>query len=221
MKLGTLGCSHSSDILGDSWPVFLAEKLNYELCQYHSSGAGNEGITVEKLVHMLENDAPDLIVISLTEISRLVMSVGNSLNPNPRETFNNETYYTFNLYNNVGYLKKHCIEWKNDPEIFRMMITDYNSELKIFHTISIFENLSKIYNTPIYYFSWFNDIDNLLLKHHQWKRSFPNEKFIFSNAQEYMHINFNQHTAECGHFYPKAHKELAEKLYENLIKVMS
>ena len=64
MKLGTLGCSHSSDILGDSWPVFLAEKLNYELCQYHSSGAGNEGITVEKLVHMLENDAPDLIVIS-------------------------------------------------------------------------------------------------------------------------------------------------------------
>lgn len=216
MKLGTIGCSHSSDFLGDSWPVFLAQKINYELCQYFSSGGGNEGANVEKLLHMLENDNPNLIVVGITEISRFVVSVGNSPNANSRETFNDETYYTFNTRGNHNYLKNHGIKWNCDESIWKMMASKYNSEFKIFHTLQIYEHLSHLYKTPIYYFTWFNDIYALLEKYPMWSKIFPTDRFLFNCAQNYMSRYYSEYMAECGHFHPMAHYHLADVLLSRL-----
>ena len=40
--LATVGCSHSSNYVGNSWPDFLKEHLDCNHTMAFSSGAGNE-----------------------------------------------------------------------------------------------------------------------------------------------------------------------------------
>ncbi|MGY8866874.1 MAG: hypothetical protein ACKVJK_14855 [Methylophagaceae bacterium] len=102
--IATLGCSNSGDLVGNSWPVILADRLNCTLTQFWSNGAGNEGMNVEKFV-ALASTKPDAIFVSLTAISRFAVSLNTAkLTENKSGTdgtyFSGNKYYPINHVNN-------------------------------------------------------------------------------------------------------------------------
>ena len=184
--IATLGCSNSGNITGNSWPVILADRLNCTLTQYWSNGAGNEGINIEKFIS-LASTKPDAIFVSLTAIARFVVSLNTATLPKvdlgtDGNYYNNNMYYTINPDNNIGNLTRmgYKCSKETDQVLFTMIATDYNSEFKIFHTISTLMHIANSFDVPVYMFSWFDDIESQLLKKYPiWNKTFPYESYLF------------------------------------------
>ena len=204
--IATLGCSNSGDLVGNSWPVILADRLNCTLTQFWSNGAGNEGMNVEKFV-ALANTKPDAIFVSLTAISRFAVSLNTAtLTENKLGTdgtyFNGNKYYTINHVNNRNNLTSmgYKCSKSTDNLLFTMMATDYNSEFKIFHTISTLMHIANSFDIPVYMFSWFDDIESQLLKKYSiWNKTFPYKNYLFDNAQSIL-SSAKFDVAPCGHW---------------------
>lgn len=235
--IATLGCSNSGDITGNSWPVILADRLNCSLTQYWSNGSGNEGINIEKFIS-LANQKPDAIFVSLTAISRYVMPLHtpsgfmDEYRTNYLATegtdgswYKNNTYYTVNAESNIENLVRlgQSCSSSTDKLLFSMLITDYNTEFKIFHTINSLMNIANSFDVPVYMFSWFDnikstitDIDyqglepSLLDKYPIWDKAFPHENYMFDNAELLLQSSNKFDKAPCGHFYEDAHTYLVD-----------
>ena len=214
--IATLGCSNSGNITGNSWPVILADRLNCTLTQFWSNGAGNEGMNVEKFV-ALANTKPDAIFVSLTAISRFAVSLNTAtLTEHKLGTdgnyFNGNGYYTINHVNNRSNLTSmgYKCSKSTDNLLFAMMATDYNSEFKIFHTISTLMHIANSFDIPVYMFSWFDDIESQLLKKYSiWNKTFPYKNYLFDNAQSIL-SSAKFDVAPCGHWYEDAHTYLVD-----------
>jgi hypothetical protein len=214
--IATLGCSNSGDLIGNSWPVILADRLNCTLTQFWSNGAGNEGMNVEKFI-ALANTKPDAIFVSLTEISRFAVSLNTAkLTENKSGTdgtyFGGNKYYTINHVNNRNNLANmgyKCTK-STDNLLFTMIATDYNSEFKIFHTISTLMHIANSFDVPVYMFSWFDDIESQLLKKYPiWDKTFPYKNYLFDNAQAILYSSKFKHTP-CYHWHEDAHTYLVD-----------
>lgn len=214
--IATLGCSNSGDLVGNSWPVILADRLNCTLTQFWSNGAGNEGMNVEKFI-ALANTKPDAIFVSLTAISRFAVSLNTAkLTENKSGTdgtyFSGNKYYTINHVNNRNNLTNmgYKCSKSTDNLLFTMMATDYNSEFKIFHTISTLMHIANSFDVPVYMFSWFDDIESQLLKKYSiWNKTFPYKNYLFDNAQSIL-SSAKFDVAPCGHWYEDAHAYLVD-----------
>jgi len=207
MLLATTGCSNSSNMLGDSWPDFLSRKLQWELLNAHSAGAGNE-MNVEKVRYLCEQ-RPDLLVIQLTEPVRLVWgAIDGKYTDKITESlqFEDVSYYTVNSHDNVKNVESVYGYRMSDDQFIResILLSNYNSEIKTIHTMMTMVHIANTYNVSCMFFSWFVDIIALLKKrnHLVFFKNIPIHPIV---TQKYMEQNFT--AAPCSHFYPDAHEK--------------
>lgn len=218
MLLATIGCSNSSNILGDSWPDFLSRKLQANLLKAHSCGAGNE-MNIEKVRYLCEQ-RPDLLIIQLTEPARLVWG-GRDGNCTENLTeslqFEDVSYYTVNTHDNVRNIMSVYNYKMYDDEFIRQQIltTNYNLEIKIIHTMMTMAYIAKTYDISCMFFSWFVDI-NALLKKRNHEAFFTDIPIHPTVTQQYMERNFK--AAPCSHFYPNAHEKYVNDILYPWIK---
>lgn len=223
MRVGTLGCSNSSDLVGDSWPVVLGERLNCEIIQWSSPGSGNEALMIEKLVSLI-NFNPDFIVIQLSEISRMTLGIDRhrSIHPDDYASghhFEGQSYYTFNAYNNIPGLTSWAkMEWteSDNKKMSNFLWTDYNQEFKVFHTLSNIENIRSVSGIPIYIWSWFVDIHKLYKKYTKWQSYIDIEKIMPGNCDDFkkqgeFHKDIKKYIAPCNHWYRPGHEYIVDE----------
>jgi len=167
--LATVGCSHSSDFVGKSWPIFLADVTGLNLLQAYSSGAGNE-MNLEK-VHLVLEKNPKLVVIQLTAPARYTVGINTDTSIDSAiltdsHHANGCTYYTFNSWDNIDNLK--VLTGKSyHADVDKFMIHDvllskYNLNYKILHTISAMAFMCQSSNVPVVFFSWSVDIHDII-----------------------------------------------------------
>jgi hypothetical protein len=169
--LATVGCSHSSDYVGKSWPIFLSASTGLNLLQTFSSGAGNE-MNLEK-VHLVLEKNPKLVVIQLTDPARYTVginkdnSVDSSILTDSHQA-NGCSYYTFNSWKNIGNLKALTgNSYHKDVDNFMIndvILSKYNLNYKILHTISAMAFMCQSSNVPVVFFSWSVDIHKIILE---------------------------------------------------------
>lgn len=200
MKIATLGCSHSSDYAGDSWPIFLSKELNAELFQAYSAGAGNE-MNIEKLKYILEEEKPDLVIVQLTDPVRLVLGldknvVRSQINLNNRPEFghpnhfNGSYYYTFNAWENDKNLSKlfnHKVEADNFI-LGGVLTSDYNLYHKVIHTMAAMAFIAQAKNIPIVFFSWSVDVQSII-NYQEYADIFKNVNIIPGFVEQFISKN--------------------------------
>jgi hypothetical protein len=212
MLLATTGCSNSSNILGDSWPDFLSKKFGGNLLNAHSCGAGNE-MNVEK-VRFLCEQYPDLLVIQLTEPSRLVWGAKDIYYTDKLTEslqFKDISYYTVNSHNNVDNIAAIYGHQMQDDKFIRenILTTNYNLEIKTIHTMMAMLHIANTYKVRCMFFSWFVDIHSLLKKRNH-EIFFKNVPIHPNVTQRYMEKHFK--AAPCSHFYPAAHEQYVDDI---------
>jgi hypothetical protein len=181
MKIGFVGCSHSTNSYGISWAHHMKRDLGCELIDVSISGASNE-FFIEKIKKTLEtNNNVDCFIIQLTELSRYMVGLyGNNPNdeykkgvyqqdytPNNiwcHRTTNGISYYNF-LINNDNDLNN-LLETNYNEDFLHfiknhVIISDYNLKIKIFHTLLTMKGLFDYYNKKVLFFSWNTDIIKL------------------------------------------------------------
>lgn len=233
MKIATLGCSHSSDYVGDSWPIFLSKELNAELIQAYSIGAGNE-INIEKLKYILDLN-PDLIIVQLTDPGRLVLGLDSNLvkrhiTLDDREAlchphhFNGSYYYTFNPHDNndnLGRMLKRTVSVDNFM-LAGPITSDYNLYHKVLHTISTMAFMAQKKNIPIVFFSWSVDIHEII-KDQNYSEMFTDLDIIPSFIEEFV-IEHSLHPVPhgefgAGHHAPANQESIARKYILPFLKL--
>lgn len=188
MRIGVLGCSHSTGDYGLSWVNSLKEKYNCDIVDATASGVGNE-IYIEKIKHIFEKENVDFLIVQLTEPSRLVMGIyGNDEESEFRKHFNlkdknyqpnfynlssfrsfkGASYYTFTVRDSGTEINRVLKNVNpiliNDFFVNNILLSEYNLNLKIFHTMLTIQSLSEFHNKKILFFSWFVDIHKLAEK---------------------------------------------------------
>ena len=185
MKIGVSGCSHSTPSYGKSWVNFLSEKYNPKIIETFASGVGNE-IHIEKIKYIFENHKDlDFHIFQLTDPSRLVLGIdGNNIideyknrfgisNVNldqlcSERFFKNASYYTFTVRDSATQIDRVLKNVNpiqiNDFFVNHILTSEYNLNLKVFHTLMTLQTLSEFYNKKILFFSWFVDIKELAEK---------------------------------------------------------
>lgn len=169
--LATVGCSHSSHFVGKSWPIFLADSTGSDLLQTYSCGAGNE-MNLEK-VHLVLEKNPKLVVIQLTDPARYTVGINKDSSLDSSiltecHYANGCSYYTFNSWKNIDNLKQLTGKsYHKDVDNFiiqDVILSDYNLNYKILHTMSAMAFMCQSSNVPVVFFSWCVDIHKIILE---------------------------------------------------------
>lgn len=180
MKIAFAGCSHSTPMYGKSWAVHLIEDLKCDFIEISVSGGSNE-LLVEKIKVILDkNPEVDFYFMQLTDPSRLTLGVyGNdALRESKLYGFNYEGLKNHLGYeretNNISYLTIKMNQNDNDiknvinkdykvADFFNnhILISDYNTKIKIFHTLLTLNSLFNFYNKKCLFFSWAVDVIEL------------------------------------------------------------
>ena len=71
-KLAAIGDSFSTTTYGSSWPDYISDRLQSSLVRACSAGAGN-AFYVEKCHDIVKDPEVDLVIVQLTEPSRVVI----------------------------------------------------------------------------------------------------------------------------------------------------
>lgn len=222
-KLLTVGDSNSSSMYGNSWPDFLSEKLNSEFLRASSPGAGNS-FYIEKLHEGLKIFKPDLVVVQLTEPSRIVTGLNDiarnveSTSFEDGTTFNDLKCFTWGIHNNDGKIKK--ITGK-DVEIDQVWLPQISTsrwvDYKAMQDILTMNSLCSYFKTPVIFFSWFVDFEKLFLQNYSWIKSQMN--WVPGHAwQILIDRKIPSHSPTDFHYGPSAHKILVDEwLYPELL----
>jgi len=219
-----VGDSHASVMYGKSWPDFLSSKLNLDLIRASSPGAGNS-FYIEKLHFILKNHPVDLVVIQLTEPSRVVtgfsdhnpllnrqydvktFSKENSKPYNDGCIFNDIKCYTWNAYSNE----------QNFKEISPITIDEFWSnyistskwiDYKILQDIFLMYSICKKFKTKVIFWSWFIDFDLIFNESYSWlKAELP---YIDSFGFKILKDGGKQAIPNDGHYRDEPHEFLVE-----------
>ena len=189
-KLAALGDSFSTADYGQSWPDHVSRRLGAELVRACSSGAGN-AFYVEKLHDIVKDPAVDLVIVQLTEPSRVVIGmraweeVQQNLRPHPipaprhyQDPTHNNIYkdmgcYTLNVHENKYWLGK-MVDY--DLEQFDRFWLDQSAgarfwQYQTLHNMLAMKALCDAHNKKLIFFSWFVDWDTLFLPGYGWFRN--------------------------------------------------
>jgi len=213
--LATIGCSHSSDMFGKPWPIFLKQHLDCDHTMSFSAGAGNE-LNIEKVKFLVDQN-PDLLIVQLTEPGRFTMALRHRYKmdwPIGAETkeyligshhYNGQVYYTFNAHENSNNLSRLLGDQPNqffhhidDFIINHVLLSDYNLYYKIMHTISTMAFLAGQKNVPIVFFSWCVDLQKII-KNIGYSDIFKDLNIIPSYIEEFV-IQHNLKPLPAGTF---------------------
>lgn len=182
MKIGYVGCSHSTNCYGLSWAHHMKEDLKCETVDISCSGASNEFL-IEKIKKILETKKDvDFYIVQLTEISRYMIGLyGNNPmneyennyfiqgyynhnNLSCHRTTNGISYYNFLINSGDDLNDLLYTNYSKDIKRFfqnHILISDYNLKIKIFHTLLTIKSLFDFYNKKVLFFSWNTDIIEL------------------------------------------------------------
>lgn len=222
MKIGVSGCSHSSRFWGNPWHHYMGVRLNAEIIESSSPGAGNE-MNVEKVKFILDNNPDlDLFVLQVTEPARLVMGLSDMIQNNHSTwntlidgtSFNGLNYYTFNPTKNDHQLKSLIgVDLKADDFILNYSITsNYNLNYKVFHTLMSIQHLCDFYGKKVIFFSWFVDLHEIA-KNIGYNNIIEKMNILQGFVDDYVIKNGLQRIPNNGHF----DSENSEKIYEGFI----
>lgn len=225
-NLATLGCSHSSDIWGTSWPDYLASSLDYNLIRAASPGAGN-GFYTEKLNHILQNNNIDLVVIQLTEPSRVVLGLtsaeqlsGTEINNlNDPNSFGNLGGYTWNVVSNESNIKRitgHTIVI--DDFFYREVSTSKWVDYKLLHDICAMQYMCDSFNVPCIFWSWFCPMEEMFLPQYSWLENKIN--YVNNCASTYIKNNKIQCIIGDSHYDSNAHARLCDEWLVPAVKII-
>jgi hypothetical protein len=212
----SLGCSNSSDSWGKTWPDFLSDSIDHKLFRASSNGAGN-AFFIEKLNFVLQNEKIDLVIVQLTEPSRVVLGMKSN------EIKNKSTIYVDGMsFNSLG-----CYTWnahQNDDNINRITNANYKIDkfwfkevsisewinYKVCQDICIMQYLCDKFNKPVIFFSWFVNFDDLFVNEYKWLKN--NINYIDGSAMDIFNKNMLQPDPKCAdHFNADANKFLVDE----------
>jgi hypothetical protein len=183
LNIGVAGCSHSGGSYGKPWSYYMSEKLNCNITDVTSPGVGNE-MMIEKIKKTLEYKSSiqkvDFYIYQIIEPSRLVLGLdGNDPEEEYKKYFNNLNYVQGNLScfrqtNGVSYFTvqnsienddiNRLINKNYDVADFmrnHIIVSDFNTKIKVFHTLMAIQNLFNFYNKKVLFFSWGVNIKKL------------------------------------------------------------
>lgn len=183
LNIGVAGCSHSGGGYGHAWTYYMSHKLDCKLTDVTAPGVGNE-VMVEKIKKTLEtknsDNEVDFYIYQIIEPSRLVLGLNGN---DPKEEYqkyqtgleyfedninchrqtNGISYFTFQQsFTNEDVNR--LIGKKYDIEKFmreHVIISDFNMNVKVFHTLMAIQNLFNFYKKKVLFFSWSVDIKEL------------------------------------------------------------
>lgn len=174
MKIGVTGCSHSSkNYGGQPWWYHMGETLNAEIISSSSRGGSNE-INIEKVKFIIEtNPDLDLFVFQLTHPAR--MSLGAKFIKSDERGLHSPTdvngvkYISFTTVRNDKSFETEFSKWYDTDKILdfiyqQPIISKYNLEIKILHTILLVHHICESYGKKVIFFSWYEDIHKLAEK---------------------------------------------------------
>jgi len=205
-NLATFGCSLSSDSWGTSWPDYISSALDCNLIRASSPGAGN-GFYIEKLNHVIKHNNIDLVIIQLTEPSRVVLGLTSveqhgkmkNFKLNDSNSFGDLGTYTWNTQMNEDNIKRitgHEVVVDNFfiPEVSLSKWVDY----KILQDICTMQYMCDSFNVPCIFWSWFVPFDKLFLPQYEWLKDRIN--YIDGCALDYINNNHIQCIPNDGHY---------------------
>lgn len=212
-NLLALGCSTSHWSWGKSWPDFVAEHYIFNLIRASSCGAGN-AFFIEKLHTGLQENKIDLVIIQLTEPSRVVLGFQKAESKTITDTKYDDSqriddigYYTWNAHNNEDNIlretgKKVIIDdfWVNQISTSRWI--DY----KVMQDILLMQTMCDQYNVPCIFFSWFTPMQNLFIKKYEWFTQRIN--YVPSCARHWLDKNHVPSIPNDGHYNTEGHYKL-------------
>ena len=174
MKIGVTGCSHSSlNYGGQPWWYHMGETLNSEIINSSSRGGSNE-INIEKVKSILDNNPDlDLFVVQLTHPARI--TIGASMIKSDERGLHSPTdingvkYFTFTTVRNNKSFEGEFSKWYDTEKVLdfiyqQPLISRYNLEFKILHTILLIHHICESYGKKVIFFSWYEDIHKLAEK---------------------------------------------------------
>lgn len=180
MKIGFVGCSHSTISYGLPWSTHMKNDLLCETVDISTSGASNE-MFIEKVKKTLEvNNNIDFFIIQLTDPSRMMMGLYGNNPQEEYEIYNNAVYLQSNIHchrqtNGISYYNllinggrdlNKILDTNFSTDILdffqqHVLISDYNMKIKIFHTLMTYKSLFDYFGKKVLFFSWNVDIKQL------------------------------------------------------------
>ena len=186
-KIACIGDSFSSTTYGLSWPDLLSQRLGAELCRASSPGAGM-AFYVEKCHDLVKDPAVDLVVVQLTEPSRVVIGLRawekiqqglhphpmpqptNYLDPNHNNIYKDMGCYTMNIHNNERWLRPMLGNVVDgiDRFWFKQVANTKFYDYQAVHSVLAIQALCQAWNKPLILFSWFVPCEQFFVPGYEW-----------------------------------------------------
>lgn len=174
MKIGVTGCSHSSkNYGGHPWWFHMGNQYDAEIISSSSRGGSNE-INIEKVKFILDNNSDiDFFVVQLTHPARITIGAtlinSDERGPHSPSKIGKNIYFNFTTVRNrlafeSEFSKRYDTEKILDFIYEQSIISRFNLEIKIFHTILTINTLCESYGKKVVFFSWYEDIHKLAEK---------------------------------------------------------
>ena len=212
----TLGCSNSSTSWGLSWPDFVSENLNYNLLRASSNGAGN-AFFIEKLHYVLRHSKVDLVIIQLTEPSRVVLGLTKKEKKSINEalidshSINDIGCYTWSVNDNEANLKRETgFDIKINNFWNDQVVTSKWIDYKVMQDVATMQYLCESFNVSCIFWSWFKNMEELFIEPYSWLK--PKIKWIPGSAGQWLYKNNIMNKPELGgHYNTEDHKKLTNE----------
>jgi hypothetical protein len=225
-KLAAIGDSFSTTKYGRSWPDFVSDHLQSKLTRACSAGAGN-AFYVEKCHDIVKDPEVDLVIVQLTEPSRVVIGsqtwqdiqAGDKAHPIPSpadyyDPSHNNIYkdigsYTMNIHNNCQWLDILTGQDSGDLDKFwlREVAGTRFYDYQTIHNMLAIKALCDQWKKPLVFFSWFVDSTELILPGYEWLKDVV--KIVPGSAAAECNRMMLKKT-DCGHYATAESQQLVD-----------
>jgi len=215
-KLAAVGDSFSTTKYGRSWPDFISDRLQSQLVRACSTGAGN-AFYVEKCHDIVKDPEVDLVIVQLTGPARVVIGsqswqdvqAGIQAHPIPApvdyyDPTHSNIYkdigcYTMNVYNNSQWLDALTgLETGDlDKFWFREVAGTRYYDYQTIHNMLAIKALCDQWKKPLVFFSWFVEMDKLILPGYEWLKSASN---LIPGCAMIECDKLKLNKTDCGHY---------------------
>lgn len=225
MKIGCVGDSFSTSTWGLSWPDLVAQHLGADFVRACSSGAGN-AFYVEKLHDIVKQPDIDLIIVQLTEPSRVTIGLRawqdhtkkyrhawpgpkNYFDPTHSNVYKDIGCYTMNVHNNAQWLNP----WlplsadKFDEFWLQQVAGTQFWNYQTLHNMLAMKALCDAYHKPVLWFSWFVAWDELFLPGYEW---FRDSLRLIPGVARDIGQSMNLMYTSDGHYATEEYKQLVD-----------
>ena len=151
----------------------MGETLNAEIIDSSLRGGSNE-VNIEKVKYIIDNNPDlDLFVFQLTHPARTMMGASmiksDERGLHSPSNVNGVKYFNFTTMRNEKAFESEFSNWYDSKKVLdfiyqQSIISKYNLEIKILHTILLVHHICESYGKKVIFFSWYEDIHQLAEK---------------------------------------------------------